>query len=87
MNGHAYKLGSYAALSAFKLADFNFKTTPDRPAKDEILPDNGHRNYGVNFSEPGRPSREVSKAFDALRTQKPSDFLNAGNEAMIGATA
>lgn len=87
MNGYAYKLGSYAALSAYKAADFNFNLTPDKPAKDEILPDNGQRNYSVNFDEPGRPTREVSKAFDALRTQKPSDFMNEGNEGMIGATA
>ena len=86
MNKIAYQTGCAAALAAFKLAEWNWNLTGGTPPKDAIPTDNGRRSYGVNFSEPGRPSRAVGQAFDALNSTKPSDFINAGNEAMIGAT-
>ena len=86
MNKIAYQTGYAAALAAFKLAEWNWNLTGGTPPKDAIPTDNGRRSYGVNFSEPGRPSRAVGQAFDALNSTKPSDFINAGNEAMIGAT-
>ena len=86
MNKIAYQTGCVAALAAFKLAEWNWEMTGRKVPKDTIASDNGRRSYGVNFNEPGRPSRSVSAAFDALNATKPSDFINAGNEAMIGAT-
>lgn len=82
----AYQSGSAAAMAAFKLAEFNFELTGRPVKKDAISSDNGRRAYGTQFNEPGRQNRSVGQAFDALSSTKPSDFINAGNEAMIGAT-
>lgn len=86
MNKYAYSTGCSAALAAFKLAEWNWELTGRKIKEDAIKGDNGRRDYGTNFDEPGRQNREVSKAFDALSATKPSDFLNAGNEALIGAS-
>lgn len=86
MNKIAYKTGCVAALSAFKLAEFNFELTGRPVKKDAISSDNGRRAYGTQFNEPGRQNRSVGQAFDALNSLKPCDFLNAGNEAFIGAS-
>lgn len=84
MNKLAYQSGCLAAVAAFKLAEFNFGVTARPEKKDRISSDNGRRAYGTNFTEPGRQNRSVGQAFDALNSTKPSDFINAGNEAMIG---
>lgn len=85
MNKLAYQSGCTAAMAVFKLAEFNFELTGRPIKKDAISADNGRRAYGTQFNEPGRQNRSVGKAFDALNSTRPSDFLNAGNEAMIGA--
>jgi len=82
----AYSLGCIAALGRFKCSEWNWEMTGRPLKKDKISPDNGRRAYGVNFDEPGRPSRAVGQAFNSLNSTKPSDFLNEGNEGMIGAT-
>lgn len=82
----AYRLGELAACRTFKVAEFNWGLTANPTKKDRIQTDNGRRQYGVNFSEPGRPTRQVSQAFDSLKSQKPSDFLNDMGQGMIGAT-
>ena len=79
-----YGLGSSAALAAFKIAEWNWELTGRPVKKDAISSDNGRRHYGVNFDEPGRPSRAVGKAFDALDSTKPSDLINDANQASIG---
>lgn len=84
MNKFAYQSGATTALAAFKLAEWNWELTGSRPKKDAISSDNGRRAYGTNFTEPGRQNRAVGQAFDALNSTKPSDFINAGNEALIG---
>lgn len=84
MNKIAYQSGCAAAVAAFKLAEWNWELTGTKIKKDAISSDNGRRDYGTNFTEPGRQNRSVGQAFDALNSIKPSDFLNAGNEAMIG---
>jgi hypothetical protein len=87
MNRTAYKTGSAAALATFKLAEWNWELTGRKIKKDAISSDNGRRAYGTRFSaSEGRPSREVSQAFNSMDSTKPSDFLNAGNEALIGAS-
>lgn len=86
MNKIAYQSGMAAAMAAFKLAEWNWELTGRGIKKDAISSDNGRRAYGTQFAEPGRQNRSVGKAFDALSATKPSDFLNAGNEALIGAT-
>lgn len=86
MNKLAYQSGCAAAVAAFKLAEWNWELTGGRPKKDAISSDNGRRAYGTQFNEPGKQNRSVGKAFDSLDSTKPSDFLNAGNEALIGAT-
>lgn len=86
MNKIAYRSGCAAAVAAFKLADFNFGLTARPEKKDSISADNGRRSYGTNFQEPGRQNRSVGKAFDALNTTRPSDFLNDANQALIGAS-
>lgn len=85
MNHLAYKHGCAVALDLFKLSEWNWELTARPQKKDAISSDNGRRAYGVNFDEPGRPSRAVSKAFDALNTQRNQDFLNEGNEGLVGA--
>lgn len=84
MNKIAYQSGAHAALAAFKLAEWNWELTGSRPKKDAISSDNGRRAYGTNFTEPGRQNRSVGQAFDSLNSTKPSDLINAGNEALIG---
>jgi hypothetical protein len=84
MNKLAYQSGCAAAMAAFKLAEWNWELTAHPKKKDTISSDNGRRAYGTNFSEPGRPSRSVSKAFDALSTTRPSDLLNDAGQASIG---
>lgn len=84
MNKIAYQSGCSAAMAAFKLADWNWELTANPVKKDAISSDNGRRAYGTNFTEPGRQNREVGQAFDQLNSTRPSDFINAGNEAMIG---
>jgi hypothetical protein len=84
VNKIAYQSGCTAAVAAFKLAEWNWELTGRPTKKDDISSDNGRRAYGTSFTEPGRQNREVGKAFDQLNTTRPSDFLNAGNEAMIG---
>lgn len=84
MNKLAYQNGNNAALAAFKLSEWNWELTGRAIKKDAISSDNGRRAYGTNFTEPGRQNREVGRAFDALNSTRPSDFINAGNEAMIG---
>lgn len=86
MNKLAYQSGCLAAVAAFKLAEFNFELTGRPVKKDAISSDNGRRAYGTNFNEPGRQNRSVGQAFDSLSATKPSDFLNAGSEALVGAT-
>lgn len=83
MNRRAYQLGRAQALASFKLAEWNWELTGRKVPKDEISSDNGRRAYGVNFSEPERPNRSVSRAFDNLRVQKPSDFINEDNAALF----
>jgi hypothetical protein len=87
MNLYAYQGGRADALAAFKVAEWNWKMTGGQRKKDAISADNGRRAYGTQFNEPGRQNRSVGQAFDSLSATKPSDFINAGNEAMIGATA
>lgn len=84
MNKLAYQSGIRAAVAAFKLADFNFELTARPVKKDVVSSDNGRRTYGTTFNESGRPSRTVSKAFDALSTTKPSDLLNDAGQASVG---
>ena len=86
MNKIAYQSGCLAAVAAFKLAEFNFELTGRPVKKDAISSDNGRRAYGTNFTEPGRQNRSVGQAFDSLSATKPSDFLNSGGEALVGAT-
>ena len=86
MNNLAYQSGCIAAAAMFKLAEWNWEMTGRKIPKDAISSDNGRRAYGTQFNEPGKQNRSVGKAFDALSSTKPSDFLNAGNEALIGAT-
>ena len=87
MNQLAYRSGVAAARAAFKLAEFNFELTGRPLKRDAIAADNGRRAYGTNFNEPGRPSRSVGKAFDSLRTTRPSDLLNDAGQAGIGSGA
>lgn len=84
MSSFAYQHGCSAAMAAFKLAEWNWGLTGNSVKKDAISTDNGRRAYGTNFNEPGRQNREVGRAFDALNSTRPSDFINAGNEALIG---
>lgn len=84
MNQSAYALGVKQAAQTYKLSEFNWELTGKAKKKDRISADNGRRTYGVNFNEPTRPSREVGQAFNSLRSQKPSDFLNDLGEGMIG---
>ena len=84
MNKLAYQSGCTAAMAVFKLAEFNFELMGRPIKKDAISADNGRRAYGTRFEEP-RPARSVSKAFDALNSTRPSDFLNDANQALIGA--
>jgi len=86
MNKLAYRSGISAAMAMFKVAEWNWELTGRATPKDAIESDNGRRSYGVTFNEPGRQNRSVGQAFDALNSTKPSDFLNAGNEALIGAS-
>lgn len=81
----AYHSGIAAALASFKLSEWNWELTGKNIPKDAISSDNGRRAYGTQFNEPGRQNRSVGQAFDALNSTKPSDFLNAGNEALVGA--
>lgn len=84
MNKLAYQSGCAAAMAAFKLAEWNWELTGRPVKKDAISSDNGRRAYGTNFTEPGRQNRSVGQAFDSLSSTKPSDFINAGNEALVG---
>ena len=86
MNKIAYQSGCAAAMAVFKIAEWNWEMTGRKIPKDAIASDNGRRAYGTQFNEPGKQNRSVGKAFDSLDATKPSDFLNAGNEALIGAT-
>lgn len=85
MNSLAYRHGCDAAAASFKLSEWNWKLTGGCRKKDSISADNGRRSYGTQFNESTRPSRAVGQAFASLDSTKPSDFLNAGNEALIGA--
>ncbi len=85
MNQQAYALGQTKALAAFKVAEWNWDLVGRRVPKDAISTDNGRRAYGTQFHAPGRQNRSVGQAFNSLDATRPSDFLNAGNEALIGA--
>lgn len=86
MNSRAYQGGILAACGLFKLSEWNWELTGKHVKKDDICGDNGRRDFGTNFTEPGRPSREVSRAFDDLSSTKPSDLLNDANQALVGVT-
>jgi len=67
-----------------KESSFRLGLFPDpKPKPGEIQPTNGHRELGTNF-ETAHYDRTVSRGFDALKSQKNLDMLNAGNEAAIG---
>lgn len=54
---------------------------PASKVGEEIHPTNGQIQMGTNFDIPS--DRSVSRGFDALKSQKNLDLLNAGNEASL----
>lgn len=84
MNEHAYQQGRRDALTAFKLAEWNWELTGRPQKKDVISTDNGRRTYGTRFEDSGRPSRIVSQAFNSLNSTRPSDLINDAGQAFVG---
>jgi hypothetical protein len=89
-------IAARAALAEFGIKESEFKlfgvtastaSSMGKMPAGKILPDNGVRTLGTNFSE-GRtsPTREVGKAFNDLKSApKNQDFINEMNQGLIGA--
>lgn len=82
--------GREAALATYKVSSVRyenpaFNLTPSKSPPDEIKADNGSvRPHGTRFDEPSRHADAVGRAFNSLRVQRNSDFLNELGEGMIG---